>query len=636
MDFGYIRPETVSNASLAARNGDFEALKRIVEKNKDNDDNDAEAAERINSDWKNVDNRGWGPLHHAAYMGNSRCVELLGNCESLDLNMPTWEGETALFLACKNLPRSKEAVRSLLKLNANVNRYTNEQCSPLQYAAVKADLSVVKWLVRKGARVNQTNVWGESSLHTTMKKSGEETTERIEIVQYLLKHNAKIICFDENRLTPLMLAAQKGFHRICELLLTFDKSNRDEIASHANLRAEDGATALMMASQGGKLECVKSLLNFGADPNISADDGTYAVHLACIARQNSKELLEMIIPLTGILNISEACNLKEPDFMPKYPDKKVLSPFQLAIEWENWDSLDVLSRYLDSRSFLTPVDNCFIHRDVCPDERGYCDMYPYKVRNPLSLLLSERLNDKILSKLPLFVNNITESKSIPPLLTLLTSCSADPNTDAFSSVKLCGRAFQFLVDHGSLLNQEDLLPVFLFSSVSGIFKLIQTGLINPYQLISSEYIDKTRQLLDRDFNVSLSNRIFEAPLLAHRLLSCAIIATYCSLLQSDWVQNLAILVLNQLKSVLSIERLVVIDKMYKNLRIPKTLQELARNEVHKNLMMLPSRALTKLKLPSQIKEFLLYKEINVDEMILDYKETINHINDNGISHMVHV
>ena len=195
-------------------------------------------------------------------------------------------------------------------------------------------------------------------------RSGDETEDRMEIIRYLLKHEARAICWDENQLTPLMLAAQKGFSKICEILLTHNNFSYEKTAKHANLKAEDGATALMMASQGGKLDCVQTLLNFGADPNMSADDGTYAVHLACIARQNSKEILELLLPITGILNISEACNLKEPEYIPKYPDKKVLSPFQLAIEWENFDSLDVLVKYLDSRTFLTPLEHCFIHKDL--------------------------------------------------------------------------------------------------------------------------------------------------------------------------------------------------------------------------------------------------------------------------------
>ena len=121
-----------------------------------------------------------------------------------------------------------------------------------------------------------------------------------------------MICCDENQLTPLMLAAQKGFSKTCEILLTHNNSSYEKTGQHANLRAEDGATALMMAAQGGKLGCVQTLLSLGADPNMSADDGTYAVHLACIARQNSPQILQLLLPLTGIINISEACNLKEP------------------------------------------------------------------------------------------------------------------------------------------------------------------------------------------------------------------------------------------------------------------------------------------------------------------------------------
>ena len=54
------------------------------------------------------------------------------------------KGETALVLACKNLPRSKSAVHALLKLKANTNLVTNESCSALQWAAVHGDVEVLK------------------------------------------------------------------------------------------------------------------------------------------------------------------------------------------------------------------------------------------------------------------------------------------------------------------------------------------------------------------------------------------------------------------------------------------------------------------------------------------------------------
>ena len=48
-----------------------------------------------------------------------------------------------MVLACKNLPRSKSAVHTLLKLKANTNLVTNESCSALQWAAVHGDVEVI-------------------------------------------------------------------------------------------------------------------------------------------------------------------------------------------------------------------------------------------------------------------------------------------------------------------------------------------------------------------------------------------------------------------------------------------------------------------------------------------------------------
>ena len=142
MDFNYVQPNSVTSASAAARLGDLERLRGFV--------TSAGPEDRA---WLAVDNRGWGPLHHAASNGHEDCVKFLGELEMVDINARTWEGETALFLAAKNLPVTAQAVHALLKLNANVNIATNEACSALQYAAVKTDPTVTRsvntalWLV---------------------------------------------------------------------------------------------------------------------------------------------------------------------------------------------------------------------------------------------------------------------------------------------------------------------------------------------------------------------------------------------------------------------------------------------------------------------------------------------------------
>jgi len=49
---------------------------------------------------------------------------------------------------------------------------------------------------------------------------------------------------------------------------------------HDFFRASDDATALMVSAQQGCLDCVKLLINYGADPNLKAKDQVMAVHLA--------------------------------------------------------------------------------------------------------------------------------------------------------------------------------------------------------------------------------------------------------------------------------------------------------------------------------------------------------------------
>ena len=186
------------------------------------------------------------------------------------------------------------------------------------------------------------------------------------------------------------------------------------------------------------------------------------------------------------------------------------------------------------------------------------------------------------------------------------------------------------------VDDGDLLPIFLFSSVSGVLRLITSGIINPHTLLHHKFIRMTRNILSRNFSQSTNHQVFELPLVAQRLLNIAIIATNCSLLESDWVQNLAILILDQLKRILSIDSLVVIDKMYKDLKKTKSLQQLSRNTVLKHLQEKPLTAISKLKLPAQIGNYLLFRDVDVDAMIADYKETIDHINDNGVSNIIHV
>ena len=330
-----------------------------------------------------------------------------------------------------------------------------------------------------------------------------------------------------------------------------------------------------------------------------------------------------------------------------------MSPFKLAIDWENWDCLDVLLKYLDPRKFYTPLQFCFLHKDLCPDDSEFCDVFPYRfvhpssdnylakiifrMMSPLSSLLSERLSKDSVSKLHLFKTLVDDRSTLPPLVSLLAASPGDVHSNIFSRDSLHDQALTYLMDNGATLPESDLLPLILFGSLSGVFRLVTSGVINPHQLVDPKCLRSVRDIITDGFSRGQTGeQVFEMPLVSQRLLNIAIIVTHCGLLESDWVQTLALLVLDQMKRILSIDQLVVIDNMYKNLKVPKSLQQLSRNEVLRNVKNMPRVSIPRLRLPQQIQGYLLYEDIDVDVMIKEYKDTIDHINDNGVSNVVHV
>ena len=231
---------------------------------------------------------------------------------------------------------------------------------------------------------------------------------------------------------------------------------------------------------------------------------------------------------------------------------------------------------------------------------------------------------------------MNDSNSLPPLVTILTASPVDVHTNLFRHDSLHDQALKFLLDNGATLAESDILPLILFGTLSGVFRLVTSGIINPHQLVDPHYLRSVRAIISNGFSRQTQSQVFEMPLVSQRLLNIAIIATHCSLLESDWVQTLSLLVIDQMKKILSIEHLVVIDNMYKNLKVPKSLQQLSRNQVLMNVKDLPRISIPQMRLPKQIQGYLLYEDIDVDVMIKEYKDTIDHINDNGVSNVVYV
>ncbi|XP_011409265.1 PREDICTED: ankyrin repeat domain-containing protein 29-like [Amphimedon queenslandica] len=95
-----------------------------------------------------------------------------------------------------------------------------------------------------------------------------------QIVKLLLKENFDPNVKEENGQNAFMLACKNGQIQIVELLL------EEQVHLDPNVQDKEGYTALMIASANGHKKIVKLLLDWLADPEIQANDGSTALTLA--------------------------------------------------------------------------------------------------------------------------------------------------------------------------------------------------------------------------------------------------------------------------------------------------------------------------------------------------------------------
>ena len=139
-------------------------------------------------------------------------------------------------------------------------------CMPLDMAADKGHLEVVRLLLESGADKDYTTRSGTTALHSAAENG------HLEVVRLLLDSGA-----DKEKLsfrgTALHLAAMNGHSEVVRLLL--------ESGADKERLTLDGATALHSAAEKGHSEVVRLLLESGADKE-KLSNGETALHGAAI------------------------------------------------------------------------------------------------------------------------------------------------------------------------------------------------------------------------------------------------------------------------------------------------------------------------------------------------------------------
>ena len=257
----------------AAKNGDRETLRALVEQKADVDAAEGDGATA---------------LHWASYLDDSEAADLLIRAGA-NVNAANDLGATPLWAASQN--GSAPMVRKLLEAGADPNAALLLGETPLMVAARSGSPAVVEQLLAKGANVNARAARGQTALMWAVAQKHPD------VVKVLLEHDADVHARSEvwsqmmavpphgyieyNRMIPhggntaLLFAAREGDLASAKLLA----------GAGANVNDTDawGVTATVLAAHSGYGDLVEFLLEEGADPNL-AEAGFTALHAAIMHR----------------------------------------------------------------------------------------------------------------------------------------------------------------------------------------------------------------------------------------------------------------------------------------------------------------------------------------------------------------
>ncbi|KAL1614683.1 hypothetical protein SLS54_009556 [Diplodia seriata] len=225
-----------------------------------------------------------------------------GQGNLLDPNIQNNAGETPLHILLKQDDASIQIADLLISKQAQICAEDFKSQQPLFNAAMSSNNAIADILLRRGAEVDDTEQEkGRTALHVAV------STENIELVRLLLNSRANPSAQDHIGQTPVLLAAEAGFHGILEALLETSRPYSAQVyggeaqdpndsqhnllpensVDHVRLRKmllsipdKQGNTPLHKAAGKGHSDCVHLLLQCGAEKSSTNDNGSSPLHSA--------------------------------------------------------------------------------------------------------------------------------------------------------------------------------------------------------------------------------------------------------------------------------------------------------------------------------------------------------------------
>ncbi|XP_007641526.1 ankyrin repeat and SOCS box protein 3 isoform X1 [Cricetulus griseus] len=292
MDFTEAYSSTCSAVGIAAREGNVKILRKLLKKGRSVDV---------------ADNRGWMPIHEAAYHNSVECLQMLIQTDPSEkyIKTKTFEGFCALHLAVSQ--GHWKITQILLEAGADPNATTLENTTPLFLVPIyvreddgheetprgvcgkaveSGQIDVLKLLLQHGAKITGFHsMCGWNALHKASFQGNAE------IIELLLKHGTDLECQDDFGITPLFVAAQYGKLKSLDILISS--------GANINCQALDKATPLFIAAQEGHIKCVELLLSSGADPDLYCNEDNWQLPIHAAAQMGHAKILDLLIPLTN-------------------------------------------------------------------------------------------------------------------------------------------------------------------------------------------------------------------------------------------------------------------------------------------------------------------------------------------------
>ena len=179
-----------------------------------------------------------------------------------------------------------------VRLDAEPEEVLRNGKTQLMFWAAVGDEDYVRVLITRGVDLDAVDDDGDTALIYAVSKGHRD------IAEILLRHGADPnICGDSG--VPIRLAASRGWTEMVRMLA----ASGADVDARSTVMGTGEVTAVMFAAGGGYVDCLRALLELGANPELVDSDGDNALFYAqsngksdtadLLTRQTQEQALEM-------------------------------------------------------------------------------------------------------------------------------------------------------------------------------------------------------------------------------------------------------------------------------------------------------------------------------------------------------